>query len=228
MVSWGGTRELVGRSRSWDFPAIDDQTARGDQQIEPSRLPSRMRFVVAGIIGLVVVGLAVVAVGVIAQQRSTTQELPALEVPLETQLANANPTLLIVHVSGAVNRPGLVEVADSARVFDALELAGGATPLADINRINLARPVMDGEHIIVPEIGAEGELASSGDSEGPISLSRSSSERLQELPGVGPAIAARIIAWRDEHGRFSSVDDALAIPGIGPATLEGFRDQVVP
>ncbi len=227
MATWGGTRELVSSRRQWNFPEIDDQSPQAETEDEPAALSPHFRFAVAGVVGLVVVGLAVAAGGVFVQHQSQTEELTAValtqQAPVETP-----SSALIVHVSGAVANPGLVELDGSARVFDAIEAAGGATGQAEANRLNLARPVMDGEHIVVPERGQSPHREGFDAGTEPISLSRSSHERLQELPGVGPAIAERIINWRDEHGGFHSVDDALAIPGIGPATLEGFRDQVVP
>jgi competence protein ComEA helix-hairpin-helix repeat region len=84
---------------------------------------------------------------------------------------------------------------------------------------------MDGEHIVVPLVGEKVEQAGS---DGPISLSRSSAERLQELPGVGPAIAERIILWREKNGPFRALEDVLAVSGIGEATLERLQGLAVP
>lgn len=231
MATWGGTREFFqGPTSRWDFPDIDDESPATPQSAtaedEPARIPSRYRMVVAGVIGVVIVACAIAAIGVLSTQSSApaAQSAP-LPVP-DQPVAAAAP--LLVHVSGAVNNPGVLELEDGARVFDAVDAAGGVTSDAEANQINLARPVMDGEHIVIPREGEtprQGAAATAGE---PISLSRSPADVLVKLPGVGPALAARIVSWREEHGGFGHVDDVLAVAGIGSATLEGFRDQVVP
>jgi competence protein ComEA len=119
-----------------------------------------------------------------------------------------------------------VELSEGARVHDAIQAAGGVTTEANVGAVNLARLVVDGEHLVVP---AEGELPDSlASSSGLVSLSLASASELESLSGVGPALAQRIITWREEHGPFRQVEDVLAVSGIGPATLEGFRNQVVP
>jgi competence protein ComEA len=135
-------------------------------------------------------------------------------------------TEVVVHVSGEVMRPGIISLAEGARVIDAVERAGGQTAQAALDSINLARLVIDGEHLVVPAEG-EAEALTAGSS-GLVSLSLASEQELQELPGVGPAIASRIVSWRDAHGPFRHVEDILAVSGIGPATLEKFRDRVTP
>lgn len=226
MATWGGARQLVASSRRWDFPDIDDQSPPPPEETGAARAPQTFRFIVSGIVGLVVLGVAISAVGVLFQRPEPTTPIAVTE-----DVSGEPPPparQVIVHVTGAVVAPGLVELGADARVIDAVDAAGGVAEDADINRLNLARPVMDGEHIVVPSAT---DPATGGGAPGatePISLSRSSAERLQELPGVGPAIAGRIIDWREKHGGFQTVEDALAIPGIGPATLEKIRAQVVP
>lgn len=243
MATWGGTREFFQGPRArWEFPDIDDQTptqsasasalapASHLAEQEPARIPSRYRMVVAGVIGVIIVACAIAAIGVLTQQTrlpvQQSEPLPAKEQTTPQQPPQQPP--LLVHVSGAVNDPGVLELEGGSRVFDAVDAAGGVTAEADADQINLARPVMDGEHIVIPRLGETLTEASSASTGEPISLSRSPANVLVELPGVGPALAQRIVAWRDENGGFQHVDDVLAVSGIGPATLEGFRDQVVP
>ncbi len=142
---------------------------------------------------------------------------------------------LIVHVVGAVRRPGLYRVADGARIADALRRAGGATRRADLSLVNLAAPVSDGTQVVVPRRvpPATGGSAAAADpgaapAAGPIHLNTATLEQLDELPGVGPVTAQKIVDYREQHGAFSSVDDLDAIPGIGPARLEQLRELVAP
>lgn len=136
--------------------------------------------------------------------------------------------IVLVHVVGAVNRAGVIELPENSRVIDALNRAGGATEEADLTGINLARIVYDGEQIVVPRPGETPTGPTEGGSSGPISLSRADQATLETLPRIGPATAERIISWREKNGPFRSVEDLLAVSGIGPATLEGIRDRVVP
>ena len=112
----------------------------------------------------------------------------------------------------------------------AVRLAGGPTRQADLAALNLAAPVEDGQRILVPQKAPRvaGAPASSAGPGGPVSLSSATVTELDALDGVGPTLAARIVAWREEHGGFSSVDELLEVPGIGAGRLEALRSQVVP
>ena len=141
---------------------------------------------------------------------------------------------LMVHVAGAVRRPGLYRLAEGKRVADAVARAGGATAKADTAAINLAAPLADGIQVLVPSrvVVAAGSAAAGSEaapaSAGPISLSSATVEQLDDLPGVGPVTAQKIVDYRAEHGGFRSVDDLDAIPGIGPARLEQLREVAMP
>ncbi|MEE2814335.1 MAG: ComEA family DNA-binding protein [Actinomycetota bacterium] len=137
---------------------------------------------------------------------------------------------LYVHVLGEVVTPGLYIVDQDARLVDALAAAGGTLDSADLQAVNLARPLSDGEQIVVPKIGAEAatDAAPGGEaaSDGVLNLNTADQAALETLPRIGPALAQRIIDWRDENGRFRSVDDLLAVPGIGEKLLAGVREKV--
>jgi competence protein ComEA len=141
----------------------------------------------------------------------------------------ARPPLL-VHVVGAVRRPGLYRLHEGARVADALERAAGPGRRADLSLVNLAAPVSDGQQIVVPRRLPGGAAAGAGLAApgGPVHLNTATLEQLDELPGVGPVTAQKILDYRQEHGAFASVDELDAIPSTGPARLEQLRELVAP
>ncbi len=142
------------------------------------------------------------------------------------------PAMTLVHVAGAVRRPGVYRVGGDSRVIQAVRMAGGPTARADLSRLNLAAPVSDGQQVVIPVRAApgaaQGTAGAAGEGSGPVSLSSATAAQLETLDGVGPALAARIIAWRDAHGGFASVDQLDEVPGIGPARMEALRPRVVP
>jgi competence protein ComEA len=142
---------------------------------------------------------------------------------------------LVVHVVGAVRRPGLYRLVHGARIADAVRRAGGATRRADLSLVNLAAQVSDGSQVVVPRrevvesgAAAAGESGVGGAPGGPVHLNTATLDELDALPGVGPVTAQKILDYREQHGAFSSVDDLDAIPGIGPARLEQLRELVAP
>jgi competence protein ComEA len=143
---------------------------------------------------------------------------------------------VVVHVVGAVRRPGLYRLSHDSRIADAVARAGGATRRADLAQVNLAAPLADGEQVVVPRRGtAAGATAGSsvgaagpGAPGAPVQLSTATLEQLDSLPGVGPVTAQKILDYREKHGAFSSVDELDAVPGIGPKRLEQLRELVVP
>ena len=142
---------------------------------------------------------------------------------------------VVVHVVGAVHRPGLYRLAHGTRIADAVARAGGATRKADLAQVNLAAPLADGEQVVVPRrmpgavpAGTTSGSGATGAPSAPVQLSTATLEQLDTLPGVGPSTAQRILDYRAEHGAFSSVDELDAVPGIGPKRLEQLRELVVP
>jgi competence protein ComEA len=138
---------------------------------------------------------------------------------------------LLVHVAGKVRNPGVVRLPEGARVLDAVEAAGGAEPGVDLTGLNLARFVGDGEQVLVGVTGpAEGTPTGAGgqpagaSTGGLVNLNTATLDQLDTLPGIGPTLAERILQWRQEHGRFSSVDELQEVAGIGPRTLEQLVD----
>ena len=138
-----------------------------------------------------------------------------------------------VHVTGAVRRPGVYRVPSWARLDAAIRRAGGATARADLQGVNLAAKVADGQQVIVPArvpgggvTAAEGGPRRPGCRAGPISLNTATAEQLDQLEGIGPTTAQKILDWRKEHGGFSSVEDLQQISGIGPKRFESLKEKV--
>lgn len=155
--------------------------------------------------------------------------------------STAGPTEVVVHVVGQVARPGLVRLRQGARVADAIDAAGGARSGADVAALNLARVVVDGEQVYVPKPGEAFPPASAGGGSGGgpsggggpdgtgggvVNLNTADLATLDTLPGVGPVLAQRIVDWRAEHGRFSSVDELGEVSGIGDKLMAQLRPKV--
>jgi competence protein ComEA len=147
-------------------------------------------------------------------------------------VAQRPPAELLVHVAGAVRKPGVYRIAGDGRVIQAIRLAGGPTPVADLGLVNLAAPLQDGQQVLVPRRAAPtatgGPAGGGGSASAPVSLSSATVEQLDALDGIGPTLAARIVAWRTQHGGFSSVDGLLDVPGIGQSRLDAIRGKVTP
>ena len=175
-------------------------------------------------------GRVLLAGGARSGNGRTAEPLAALEIE-SSAAQTAEPELLVVHVVGAVRRPGLYRLEPGSRVADAIRRAGGAKPKAALALVNLAAPVADGQQIVVPARGRaapQGTAPVAGAPTGPVHLNTATLEELDTLPGVGPVTAQRILDYRAKHGSFSSVDELDAIPGIGPARLEQLRELVAP
>jgi competence protein ComEA len=144
-------------------------------------------------------------------------------------------TDVVVDVTGAVNDPGVYRLPAGSRVDDALQRAGGATSRAEVQSINLAARLTDGQQVVVPEevrgspaVAAAGASATGTDTSTPISVGTASVEELDTIEGIGPVTAQKIVDFRDEHGGVSSVDQLDQIDGIGPATMESLRSRLQP
>jgi competence protein ComEA len=189
--------------------------------------PLSRRRALAGALLLVVV-LAVGSRYVVGAGTSASGAAPA-ERPLEAVEASA-PAALVVHVVGAVRRPGLYRLREGSRIADAVARAGGATRRADVSLVNLAAPIADGAQVVVPRRAPPGVAGAQGPEApaGPLHLNTATLEQLDALPGVGPTTAQKILDFRQEHGAFTSVDELDAVPGIGPARLEQLREVAAP
>jgi competence protein ComEA len=145
--------------------------------------------------------------------------------PLAVDPVGGERRVITVHVAGAVRSPGVVQVAAGGRVGDAVAAAGGVMPDADLALVNLAAPLADGQQVVVPATSAEGTGAVAVD--GRVHLNLAGAAELEALPGVGPVLAGRIVAYREEYGPFVVVEDLLDVPGIGEAKLAALREAVL-
>jgi competence protein ComEA len=146
---------------------------------------------------------------------------------------SAPAKLLVVDVAGAVRRPGLYRLRDGSRIDDAIASAGGPTAKAQLDAVNLAAPVADGEQVVVPGRGAAGVAAAAAPAAGsspsaPLDLNSATLEQLEALPGIGPVTAQKILDYRQQHGAFHSITELQGVPGIGPAHMAQLKGLVIP
>ncbi len=222
----------------------DSALTEDDEPSEPS--VARLLPGGASVAALIVVVVLIAAVGVwrhaaarehaqaLAQSSSEREESEA--VPVATGPSPSAPASVgertddvVVYVSGAVASPGVLTLPTSSRVIDAITAAGGALPEADLESINLARILVDGEQIRVAVVGESPPSATAGtgtDAQACVRLATATETELQTLPGIGPALAQRIISYRSTHPRLTSVEELDDVPGIGPSLIEKIRPGV--
>ena len=140
---------------------------------------------------------------------------------------------LVIDVAGAVRRPGLYRLREGSRIDDAIAAAGGPTAKAQLDAVNLAAPIADGEQVVVPGRGVAGAPAASPPAAGsspsaPLDLNTATAEQLDSLPGIGPVTAQKILDYRQAHGAFHSVAELEGVPGIGPGRLSQLKGLVIP
>lgn len=217
--------------------------------LDPSsrRAAPRVRFAVGAAVVLFIGAVAVAAIisfasggggaqGLVAAERSAGVDSSASP-PGGAEAASVGTAPVLVHVLGAVERPGLVELSSGARVVDAIAAAGGLAADADPAGVNLARAVVDGEQLIVAAVGQVppplpgGPTGAGGGTggappDGLVHLNTADVAALDTLPRIGPALAQRIIDWREANGPFTSVDQLLEVAGIGDAVFSGLADRV--
>jgi competence protein ComEA len=200
--------------------------------------PRRVLVVIGAAVAVLAVGLGLAARGAFSDTGHTPTEL---SLPRATTHAGGGETgsstggPLVVAAAGAVVHSGVYRVASGARVIDVIQAAGGATPDADLDRVNLAAKVADGDRVYVPrkgEVGDSGLAASaavgsaSGGAPAIVDLNTATAAQLEALPGIGPATAQAIIDYRTQHRRFRSVNELLEVRGIGEAKLAQIRPHV--
>jgi|TARA_Y100000310_G_scaffold195132_2_gene195131 competence protein ComEA len=194
------------------------------QEILFERPPTRQRII--GGVALLVVTFSVVVLARTGSSDDPVDVIPFVTVP---PTSISEPADVLVHVAGAVASPGLYRMASTDRVADLIDAAGGPLSVAVPDMLNLAAPLTDGSRVWVPSESdmddpMPQEPAQAGDPT--INVNSATPSQLEQLPGVGPSLAASIVEYRSRAGPFRAVDDLLSVPGIGPAKLAGFRDRV--
>lgn len=181
------------------------------------------------------IGAVVLVVGLSALRSSGTETeivRPVARGSLESKTAAARS--MVVDVSGAVRRPGVYGFRPGSRVIDAIERAGGPTGRAYPAGLNRAALLVDGQQVVLPELGPAGSTPTAGGSgpssgsAAPVSLGMATEADLDRIDGIGPVTAGKILEFRDSKGGLASVDDLDQIPGIGPATMEKLRSAIQP
>ena len=209
-----------------------------DDQIEPvagwrSRLDATSeriaslhpRLLAAGV-GVLLLGVVVAFVVGLQLGRPDPIDLPRVAAETIGAQRGSLPSTTVpgihVHVAGAVQQPGLYRTAAGSRVAALIDAAGGPTELGDIDRLNLAQVVQDGDRIEVPEVGqpVRGAVTGLPEADAVVDVNRADASDLQRLPGIGPALAAAIVDHRTRFGPFATLESLTAVSGIGPATVE--------
>lgn len=177
-----------------------------------------------GLLVLLVSGTCVsLAIAVSAANRPST----ATPVVVEGVAVTTTAADVTVHVAGAVRQPGVVILALGARVADAIAAAGGPRPDANLDGLNLAAHVEDGERVLVPAAGGGADAVVLGADPDPrVDLNAATARELEALPGIGPVLAQRIVSWREQHGPFREPGDLRAVPGIGERTFQSLAELV--
>lgn len=189
---------------------------------------SRREIAMVAVVGLLGVG----GVGLWYARASPEPVEVRAAGPVAAPSASPSPAVLVVHVAGWVRRPGVYELPEGDRVVDAIQAAGGPRRGADLGALNLAALLVDAQQVLVPRLAEAAPGPATGSAGEPstgtvpqlVNVNTATAEELETLPGIGEVLAAAIVAYREEHGPFTSVDQLEDVSGIGPVTLEELRE----
>ena len=199
------------------------------------------KYVIIGLIFCILI-IAIIIVKQFDTEEKETLDLISIEENTENTetVEKEEDYKIVIHITGEVNNEGIIEIKEGGRISDAIEEAGGLTKEADLERVNLAYELEDGQKIYIPnkkdkdieEYVTEGvddivlpdELSKAGD--GLVNINKASSEELQELDGIGEALAENIIAYRENNGKFKNIEDIKNVSGIGDSKYEKIKDNI--
>lgn len=196
----------------------------------------REKWLIAIIISMI--SISAIVIYFVYDKKSYEQEIlfsqdDELELNQVETLEEEHSNEIVIDIKGAVKQPGVYSMNEGERVIDAIERAGGLLPDAEENQINLAGLLKDEMVIYVAKEGEEltqpvmQSVTINGNEDGKVRINSATAEDLQKLQGIGPSKASAIIAYRDEHGPFKTVEDLLQVSGIGEKTLENMKDEIV-
>ena len=198
-------------------------------------LGQRSKPVILGAVFVVIVGLVLAGMSLTASSEGLEiQSADALqeEAPPAVEAAE-EPAPIYVHVAGCVQVPGMYQLSAGARVAEAIQAAGGFTPEAQTESVNLARSVQDGEQVIVASVAQAAPAATAGEVDasaasgsGLVNINTADEEELQKVSGIGPSKAAKIVAYRKEHGSFAYIEDLTKVSVIGEKSLASIKDEI--
>jgi len=178
-----------------------------------------------------ITGVALTAVILIQVLKPSPQPvILSTATPTPAQMATPTPCMLHVYVTGAIQRPDVYLLPEGSIIKDAVAAAGGATEEADLERINLALPVTDGQQVHVPRLGEDSspvQPPSGQPATAKVNINTADAATLESLPGIGPSLAQRIVEYRQAHGPFERIEDVMDVSGIGTATFEEIQDLLV-
>lgn len=188
--------------------------------VERVRTASGAELAGAALLGLVLAGGSAYVVG---HNRSPAPPPPIIH----SSKRPASAPSVFVHVAGLVSQPGVYELKLGSRVIDAIKAAGGAAAGADLDRLNLAAKLTDGQKVLVPKLGDPSSAGpSTAGADQKVNLNEASQADLEKLPSVGPVLAQRIIDFRTKKGRFTSTRQLLEVDGFGPKKFESLKDLI--
>lgn len=188
-------------------------------------LSTKMKIAITAIVGIIVL-----TIGIYFFRQTTDDETVYYE--STEQIEEAETNQITVHIAGAVNNPGIVVLEEGSRIVDALEAAGGETEEADLNKLNLAYVLSDGEKLYIPTKNEEEqEYITQGkgqmqEEENTVNINTATVEQLTTLPGIGEATASKIIEYRKENGKFKKVEDLKNVPGIGDSKFQNIKEML--
>ena len=208
-------------------------------------LTKKQKIIVIAIAGIVAIGIMYFIYNKNQVKEDINIENEILVNNVSTNENNTNDDIVIIHITGSVKNPGIVKLKEGSRIEDAIEAAGGLTEIADITKVNLAYVVEDGTKIKIPsaseeDIGDEDIIdsksgdniiieentLSSNNSTQTININKATEKEFETLPGIGPSLASKIIEYRNQNGKFGSIEDIKNVNGIGDNKYEKIKDLI--
>lgn len=208
-------------------------------------LTKKQKIIVIAIAGIVAIGIMYFIYNKNQVKEDINIENEILVNNVSTNENNTNDDIVIIHITGSVKNPGIVKLKEGSRIEDAIEAAGGLTEIADITKVNLAYVVEDGTKIKIPsaseeDIGDEDIIdsksgdniiieentLSSNNSTQTININKATEKEFETLPGIGPSLASKIIEYRNQNGKFESIEDIKNVNGIGDNKYEKIKDLI--